>query len=367
MAHSASSAVTAESPSMPASEVITTEGLPRYALSLLADALLTDKTRLEHRRFKLPLLGLDVWFSSPEFRRLCEGVLLESTNPETRVEAEVFAMHADDGRWLPPRHWQGGAEMSARVFDRTLSAHGLRGSYHGIPCWKIFDPMTKRGVQSLSAPLAIPPWETASPLRLFLHWAYAASGLRLTHAATLGQNGDGALLAGAGGSGKSGTTLAGILHGLDSVGDDYIVVEPGPTVVAHAVYRNFKQDVGGLERAGLASFGRERSLNWQGKVEFDPASLGRPVTQRMNIRAILLPHIARSSRTTMTAASPHEAAMALAPSAVLQFSGDAAEGFRFFADLARRLPAFHVQLSEDPQEIAAALSTFFIAGAGRAG
>ena len=359
--------MTSESPTEPVSEIVTTGGIPQYARSMLAAALLANKTGLEHRRFHLPLLRLDVWFSSPDFRRLCEGVLSESTDPHIRADVEVFAMHAEDGRWRAPLHWRGSPEMSPRVFDRTLSEHGLRGSYHGIPCWQIFDPMTKRGVQSLLAPLAIPPWETASPLRLFLHWAYAAAGLRLTHAATLGQNGDGVLLVGAGGSGKSGTTLAGILHGLDSVGDDYIVVEPGPTVVAHSVFRKCKQDVGGLERAGLASLSRERSLNWQGKVEFDPACLGRPLTQRMNIRAILLPHIARSNRTTLTPASPHEATMALAPSSVLQFSGDAAEGFRFFADLARRLPAFHLRLSEDPREIAAALSAFFSAGGGRAG
>ena len=45
----------------------------------------------------------------------------------------------------------------------------------------------------------------------------------------------------------------------------------------------------------------------------------------------------------------------------------AAEGFRFFAALARRLPAFHLHLSEDPQEIAAVLSRFFTAGVDRAG
>jgi len=356
-----------ESQFVPPCDVVTIDWLPGYARSLLAAAASTDQSGLQHRHFQLPRLGLDVWFASPDFRRLCEAGLLESTDPQPRGNAEVFALHAEDGRWPAPLHWQGGPGLSSRVFDRTLSENDLRGAYHELPCWQIYDPTANRGVQSLSAPLAIPPWETASPLRLFLHWAYAAAGLRLTHAATLGRNGEGALLAGAGGSGKSGTTLAGMIHGLDSVGDDIVVVEPGETVVAHAVFRSFKQDVGGLERVGLASPGRERPLNWQGKVELDPASLGRPLAQRMNIRAILLPHIARSSRTTLTPASPHDAAITLAPSAVLQFSGDSAEGFRFFASLARRLPAFHVHLSEDPQEIAAVLSTFFTAGVGRAG
>lgn len=364
MAGAAFPAVTGGSPSMPAPEAVAIEDLAAYASHMLAAALSADKARLDHRRFRLPLLGFDVWFASPDFRRLCEAALIESADTRTHSEAVVFSLHAEDGRWPAPLHLQGGPEMSVRVFDRFLGDAGLRGSYYGLPCWQIYDPATRQGVQSLGAPLAMPPWETTSPLRLFLHWAYAAAGLRLTHAATLGRDGWGALLVGAGGSGKSGTTLAGILHGLDSVGDDYIVVEPGSTVVAHAIFRHFKQDMGGLERVGLAGLSRERSVNWQGKVEFDPACLGRPLTPRMNIRAILLPHVARCGRTTLTPASAHEAALALAPSAVLQFSGDGTVGFRFFADLARQLPAFHLHLSEDPQEIAAALSAFFTAGGG---
>ena len=54
----------------------------------------------------------------------------------------------------------------------------------------------------------------------------------------------------------------------------------------------------------------------------------------------------------------HEAALALAPSAVFQLPGDTTQGFRFFAELARRLPAFRVRLSEDPVEIADAIGSF---------
>ena len=53
------------------------------------------------------------------------------------------------------------------------------------------------GVATLPGPLDIPPWESGSPFRLFLHWAYAAAHMRLTHAATLGLDGYGALIVGA--------------------------------------------------------------------------------------------------------------------------------------------------------------------------
>ena len=96
--------------------------------------------------------------------------------------------------------------------------------------------------------------------------------MRLTHAATLGLGGFGALITGASGSGKSSTALAGLLNGLDSVGDDYVVVEQGARVVAHPVFTVFKQDREALRRVGIPESDIDAvGLNWHGKVEFDAA------------------------------------------------------------------------------------------------
>ena len=146
------------------------------------------------------------------------------------------------------------ADFSSREFDRILRAGNLRGFYyHDAPSWQFYDRATATGVLTLPGPLDIPPWESGSPFRLFLHWAYAAADMRLTHAATLGLGGYGALIVGASGSGKSSTALAGLLNGLDSVGDDYVLVEQGARVVAHSVFTVFKQDREGLRRAGVAA------------------------------------------------------------------------------------------------------------------
>jgi hypothetical protein len=79
--------------------------------------------------------------------------------------------------------------------------------------------------------------------------------------------------------------------------------------------------------------------------------------RRMPINAILLPQIARLPRTRIEPISAKQAALALAPSAVFQLPGDTDDGFHFFAELTRRLPAFRVGLSEDPAEIADAIGT----------
>ena len=47
---------------------------------------------------------------------------------------------------------------------------------------------------------------------------------RIAHAASLGRDGRGILLLGHGGAGKSGTALAGVAAGLQTVGDDYVAL-----------------------------------------------------------------------------------------------------------------------------------------------
>ena len=54
---------------------------------------------------------------------------------------------------------------------------------------------------------------------------------------------------------------------------------------------------------------------------------------------------------------------ALAPSTMLQLGGDRAATFKACAALVRRLPAYHLFLGEDPQEIAATIAGFITEGA----
>jgi hypothetical protein len=283
---------------------------------------------------------------------------------------EIFALDGEADGWQPPAIWDEGAGFSSREFERILAVGNRRGFYHhDAPSWQFYDSAAATGVHTLPGPLDIPPWEHGSPLRLFVHWAQARTGKRLTHAATLGINGYGALIVGASGSGKSGTTLAGFVNGLDSVGDDYVVVEQGASVVAYSVFKTFKQDRDGLRRVGIeASDLIGAKPNWHGKIEFDAASLvPHAFRNSMEICALLLPRIALAERTSIESVPSHSAALALAPSAVLQLPGDASEGFRFFTSLVKRLPAFSVNLSQDAAEIADAIGSFLARGANHAG
>ena len=338
------------------------DSLQAYAMSRLGAAAAYPKNRLIRRDFRLAKLDMSMWFSSELLADLCERTLVRRRYDDPPAASiEVYAIDAGSGGWEPPARWREAADFSPRGFDQVLRAGNLRGFYHhDAPSWQFYDRATATGLLTLPGPLAIPPWESGSPFRLFLHWAYAAADLRLTHAATLGLGAYGALIVGASGSGKSGTALAGLLNGLDSVGDDYVLIEQGARVVAHSVFTVFKLDRDGLRRAGIGrSEVDDVELNWHGKVEFEAAKLApKELSDRMEIRALLIPQVSRLRRTTIEPATARQAALSLAPSGVFQLPGDMTEGFSFLAGLVRRLPAFRVGLSEDPAEIADAIGSF---------
>jgi len=346
---------------------ITMPTLAAHAGARLDRARTLPRDGLVRRRVATPAIDLDLHFADPALADLYHRRLVNhGPGDDARRRVDILLLDPTVPGWTPPLPWAADAWFASRAFDATLAQAGLRGAYHEAPSWQFFDPADGFGVHDLPAPGAVPPWEPGSPLRLFLHWAHAGNGLRLTHAATLSAGGRGALIVGASGSGKSGTTLAGLRHGLASAGDDYVLVGLDGEVTAHAVFRLFKQDAAGLARVGLkAGAVGSPGPNWHGKHEFDPTGLGAFVL-RMPIDMLLLPQIAGAARTRIEPVVASRAAMALAPSAVLQLAGDMDDGFRFFARLARRLPAYRIALSEDPAEIAGAIGDF-LAGAARAG
>jgi hypothetical protein len=339
-----------------------TDQVPFYARHLLGAAKAYPRQRLVKQEFRLENLDLLVWFSSDRLADLCRRSLFERKSAgDASARAEIFAIDAEADGWEQPAKWSESASFTSRSFETVLASQNLRGFYHHeAPSWQFFDVDQATGVLTIPGPLSIPPWESGSPLRVFLHWMYAAANMRLVHAATLGHDGFGALIAGPSGSGKSATALAGLLNGLESAGDDYVLVAQGPPVMAFPVFRVFKQDRQGLLRAGIpARQFISTALNWHAKVEFDPVQLAsKGITDRIEIRAIFIAEIARALKTAIEPATSREAALSLAPSGVFQLPGDAAEGFRFLASLVRELPAFRLRLSEDAREIADTVGSF---------
>ena len=354
--------MTLQRKALPFSDYVSNRNLTAYAAGLLHGAKQVPRGKLARHELLLPGLDLTLWAASDAFAQLCRRLLIERAAAQPApTRAEIFALDATLDGWQQPLHWDERGGYASREFEQRLAAAGLRGFYeHDGPSWQVFHPAARLGVQSLANPLGLPAWERGSPLRLFLHWAHAAAGRRLTHAAALGIGGHGALIVGPSGAGKSGTAIAGLSHGLECAGDDYVLLEAGDQITASAVFRIIKQDRPGLQRAGLAHPALDRAApNWHGKIEFDPAEIGLPaLAMTIEIEAIFIPSIARQARTSIERVSSRDAALALAPSATLQLSGDMNEGFAFFAGIAKRLPAYRLRLSESASEIAATIGKF---------
>ena len=313
--------------------------------------------------FNLPRLRIDARIGSPDYAASCRRALVESPEPESAGRHAIGVVIVDraDQPNLPRPRWGGPSFSLGRLID-ALERQGLRGSYdvdHDI--WQVFDPASSEGVQVLATWGRLPPWDASLPLRNFLHWAYHAIGMRLIHAGTLGIGTTGVLLVGCGGSGKSGTTLAGVLAGLTSAGDDYVAVDAAATGPrAYPVSRLLKQDRPGLARLGGDPIERGFGApNWQGKYEIELAAL-HPAAQApvLELEAILIPRVAGGRRSHLRPATRHEAMMASAPSNLQQLPGTWKRGLAISAKLARALPAYHLELGSDANEVADCVGDF---------
>jgi hypothetical protein len=318
----------------------------------------------------LPDAGLDVWTSRiggvPIRFRCTDAALAElyrsrlvglDPDPHDAPVLCLDLLETERVGWPPPdavvdlRH---DPASTAQRFARAQIAALLPppdDGETGYP-WVFFAPLTGHGLILVPTTSVLPPWTAGAPFALLLHLAFAWRGWRFLHAAALGSGEAGALLAGPGGVGKSGTTLAGIAHGLVTTGDDYLLVEPGVTPVAWPVYRLLKQDRAGLVRAGRSDLAGG-AVNWSGKVELDlEAAFPGRMADSLKLRLILLPEVTGAQRTSVTRATPTEAFSAIAASMLTQLPGARMAGFSFLTRLTRTLPAYHLRLSADAQEIA---------------
>lgn len=250
-----------------------------------------------------------------------------------------------------------GSLQDARTLEAALAATRWRLHYHHeTSFWQVWDSERRIGLQLMAAPDQTPPWEGGSPLRNLLKWALSRPAQGLLHAGTLGLDGQGILFVGRGGSGKSGTVLAGLSRGLASVGDDYVLARIGADgIEALPLFHTLKCDPAGIARLGLGGNPAlaARGENWQGKHEFTFSELtGAPPAPALRITALCLPVIAGADWSRFDAVSQRDAFLALAPTGVAQLPGDRDEHFRLCGTVARRLPCLKLHLGRDPAEIA---------------
>jgi len=335
-------------------------GYARYVLESVSRARRNFPLAMTVR---LPALTVNVHLQEGELARAIGRNLLQTSGPAPTAASrsiEIFIAHPGIDRVPRPAAWGDGPYWPHEVAT-LLDREGLRASYfHDVDQWQVFDAEAALGVELLRAHDQYPPWEPGAPLRPFLHWHYASQGMRLAHCGTLGLNGSGVLLAGAGGAGKSGTVVAGLLNGLQSVGDDYVLLDAGKEIAAYPVFATLKQDQKGFDRLGLKDrLPSAGALNWQGKYEFRIGDIcDREPPAKLAIKALLVPRIGDGAGTQIVPLSKRSAMLAFAPSSLHQMPGERHSGFVFFSKVANNLPCYTIELGKDPVEIADTVADF---------
>ncbi len=131
-------------------------------------------------------------------------------------------------------------------------------------------------------------------------------------------------------------------------------------IKAYPLIKNVKQDIGGLERNNLdATDSIFTGPNWQNKYIFDFENLraGKRANS-LDIKAILLPEISHSEKTTIENASSKEAMLSLVPSNLYQLTGNWHKTMNFAAKICRAIPAYKVHLGNSPIEVANTIKAF---------
>jgi len=205
---------------------------------------------------------------------------------------------------------------------------------------------------------SLPWWERAAPLRAALFLALGGPHRHLVHAGAVGdQQRGGVLLAGAGGSGKTTVALASLQAGMEYVADDYLLLDTEAAPVAWNMFGIAKLDAGHLAR--FPELASETTIS-AAPVPDEKAALDvhrvmpRALASSLPIRAVLVPRI-RGGHARLRPASAGEALLALAPSTTFQMPFDGGRVIAALAAVARAVPAFALDVGDDPSELAQAV------------
>lgn len=197
----------------------------------------------------------------------------------------------------------------------------------------------------------LPAWEEAAPFRRILHWWTTGLGLQLVHGAAVGTDDGAVLLVGQGGSGKSTTALACVGSALSYLGDDYCLVEPGPTPRVHAIFGSGKADAGSialLPRLAPA-FRATRLIDGPKRIVFVHDHFPDAFRRSLPLRAIVVPKIAPGSVSRLEPLGRAETLRALAPSTLFQVPGDQAASFARMSALIRDLSCWRLFVGGSPE------------------
>lgn len=241
------------------------------------------------------------------------------------------------------------ADYGARGEVRAFNDARFRTAFdHGSDALSMVDHERRIALFWTRDATRLPLYESGAPFRTILSWCAERNGGVLMHCGAVSNDSGGVLLAGAGGSGKSTSTLLCLKAGWNYLGDDYCVVQPSPQPQVFSLYNSAKLTRDSAERFSLeAVLPPAHHLDQMKELFFLSDTPGLRLAGSAVCRLLLLPCVTTQAQTTVEAASPGEALRAVAPSSIFQLSGAGAMAFERLTQLVRILPVMRLKLGSD--------------------
>jgi hypothetical protein len=308
---------------------------------------------------------LHLRFASPALLpRLAPALAHLAVAPPPPGERASLTLHIADsastGVARPALPWTE-CDYGALGFVRASEAGRVRATYLAdSDALHLFDAATGEAFYWVTDARELPAFVRAAPAATIFHWWAASRGRVMTHAAAVGTDAGGVLLAGRGGSGKSTTAFACLNSELGYASDDYCLVTAGPEPYAHSLFSAAKADARSRQLlSGVAAVESPDDHFGEKAIYFLHARCPQKITRGFPVKAVLLPHVGGGAEAALRPASSAEALRALAPSTIFQLPGANPRALPLLAELARRVPCFHLELGSDvsaaPRLIAAFL------------
>ncbi len=228
----------------------------------------------------------------------------------------------------------------------SLSGNPIRAAHSGWGRLLVHDSRSNTLIFHAPDAAGLPWHEHAAPMRSGLHWLLTTPKERLIHGASVGEGSRGLLITAPSGGGKSTLTVACFQAGLDTAGDDFVVVTLGDSPRAHSIYATAKID---RRSVGLAAPDPALITNpgfeAPEKAVIDLRS--GPIVRDLPISAIVVPQVDGTARPRLERIDKPEALRQIGPSSVLTMPRPRGAALATAAALARSVPAWRLRVGDD--------------------
>jgi hypothetical protein len=288
--------------------------------------------------------------SSLSFFHLAVAHLERSTNPNP--DFIVYTIDAQEtGIFLPKPCWDW-KEVDGFGVIKAFTEQGFYADYQfDFDTFTLIDTKQRRALQWSKSVSKLPEWERSFPFRKMLYHFTKETDCLMLHAGAVGTAQGGVLLAGAGGSGKSSSTLACLGSDLLYAGDDFVLLDVAANRV-HSLYNVAKLDEKGIKlfpRLEPYLFNRDKMPEQKGQV-FLWNHFPEQLVSSFSLTYILLPKFSGKADTRLFPASSADALRALAPSTLGLLKADE-HYFAKIANAIRKWPSYHFQTGTELEQI----------------